>query len=129
MLADPILLQLVEAVAGRVSKVVKRLRRFEHDQLRPRSDLNFRRQLPAALTIPDALGFLVGEASDHDAVSITAPRYSMNRRPSWRVEWPWTMRITAGSFSMRQEHVIVFGPLISRLFNHGLSSFARLEAI
>jgi hypothetical protein len=68
MLPGAVILKGMEAIAGRVAQVIKRLCPIEHPQPIERSVLHVRRQLPAAFASPDALGFLVGKRSDHDSL-------------------------------------------------------------
>lgn len=65
MLPIPVAGERVQTIAWRISQVFEAVRRVEHRQFGKSAILNIGRQLPAALTVPDAFGFLIGEAEDH----------------------------------------------------------------
>ena len=59
------ILQLLKLVAARNPQIIKVFGAIDLPQFAPRDVLNVRRQLAAALAIPDAFGFGVSERADH----------------------------------------------------------------
>jgi hypothetical protein len=57
--------QKFQTIRGRDPQVLEALGRVEHPQLPAGKRLNLIRQPARNVTVPDALGFLVREASDH----------------------------------------------------------------
>ena len=60
MLPGAVLLQLVQAVAGRIAQVVSVLRLVEHPELGERAGLDVGGHMLAAQAVPDALGLGAG---------------------------------------------------------------------
>ena len=59
------ILQLLKLIAARNPQIIEVWCAIELPQFAPRNVLNVRRQLTAALAIPDAFGFRIGEGADH----------------------------------------------------------------
>lgn len=80
MLTFPVIFQRMEAVGRRISEIVDQFGAVEHSEANERAILNVRRQFSAANTIPDFLGFGIGERADHLNSSIRRHSLSSGRR-------------------------------------------------
>ena len=68
VLASAATLERFKAIRWRNSQVIKSLSGIEHAQFAAGNGLNLNWQPPRYFAVPNALGFLVGEGPDHDAL-------------------------------------------------------------
>jgi hypothetical protein len=73
-LTEAVILQIVEAVAGGISEIIKSLCAVEHLEFVERAVLHVWRKSLASQSFPNAfgLGVRVGEGADHDWSSVEA---------------------------------------------------------